>query len=88
VQVSGPGAAGDVWLIRYDPNSQSVKIKAGENKGQTVVARNAVRELKRLGAWRGAFKIYPIPAAEDEGLKTVVILQAPKGGRVLTLVKG
>jgi hypothetical protein len=87
VRVSGAGA-GDVWLVRYDPQPQSIKIKTGENKSQTVVVRNAVRELKRLGSWRGAAKVYPVPTAEDDGLKTVVIVQAPKGGRILGAVKG
>jgi len=88
VQVNGPGAPAEIWLVRYDPKDQTVKIKSGENKGKTVVVHNAVRELKRLGVWRGAPKTYPIPAAEDEGLKTLVLAQTPKGGRILALAKG
>ncbi len=80
-------ASGDVWLVRYDPKPTSVKIKSGENKGQTVTVRNAVRELKRLGSWRGAAKTYPIPKPEDDGLKTVVIVQAPRGGRILAAAR-
>jgi hypothetical protein len=88
VRVSGAGASADVWLVRYDPKDQTVKIRAGENKGQTVVIRNAVRELKRVGVWRGASKTYALPAAEDEGLKTLVIVQAPRGGPILATARG
>ncbi len=88
VRVSGPGQAGDVWLIRYNPAPQSVRVKSGEAKGQTVTVKNAVRELKKLGVWRGALKIYPLSKADDSSLKTVVIVQAPKGGRILAAARG
>lgn len=88
VQLGGPGAPAEVWLVRYDPKDQTVRIKSGENKGKTVVVHNAVRELKRLGVWHGKSKTYPIPAAEDEGLKTVVLVQIPKGGRILAMARG
>ena len=88
VRISGPGPAGEVWLIRYDPAPQTVKVKSGETKGQTVTARNAVRDLKKLGAWRGALKTYALPKPDDAGLKTVVLVQAPKGGRILAAARG
>jgi hypothetical protein len=90
VSVSGRDSGGrsDVWLIRYAPDPQTVKIKAGENKGQTVTVRNAVRELKRLGIWRGAAKTYSIEPADDKSLKTVVLVQAPHGGRILAAARG
>jgi hypothetical protein len=88
--VSGPVSdpRADVWLIRYDPQPQSVKIKAGENKGQTVTVRNAVRELKRLGPWNGSTKTYAIAPAKDKELKTLVIVQGAKGGRILGSARG
>jgi len=73
---------GEVWLIRYDPREQDVAVKAGDNRGQTIEHRNVVREVKRLGAWRGRPVAFRLPTAE-EGLKTVVIVQAGRGGRVL-----
>lgn len=88
VRISGPGAAGDVWLIRYDPAPQTVKVKSGEAKGQTVTVKNAVRDLKKLGAWRGALKTYALPKPDAAGLKTVVLVQAPKGGRILAAARG
>jgi hypothetical protein len=42
-----------------------------------------VRELKRLGPWRGKPVAFRLPAAADEGLKTVVLVQAGRGGRVI-----
>ena len=73
----------DVWLVRYDPREQSVQIKAGENRGQTVVERNVVRELVRLGAWRGRPKSYRLSDPSSDGLETVVIVQGVHGGRIL-----
>jgi hypothetical protein len=88
VRISGPGAAGDVWLIRYDPAPQTVKVKSGEAKGQTVTVKNAVRELKKLGLWQGVQKTYVVPKPEQAGFKTVVLVQTRRGGRILAAAKG
>lgn len=73
----------EVWLIRYDPRAVEVTPRAGDNRGETVIQRNVVREIRRLGPWRGRPQAYRIPPASDDGLKTVVVVQAPRGGRVL-----
>jgi hypothetical protein len=73
----------EVWLIRYDPREVEVAVKAGDNRGQTVTQKNVVREIRRLGSWRGRPQAYRLPAAADDGLKTVVVVQAPRGGRIL-----
>lgn len=80
-----PAAPSDVWLVRYDPKPHEVKVKAGDNRGKTVVATNVVKELVKLGQWRGHAKRFDLPDATAEGLKTVVIVQAPRGGPVLAL---
>lgn len=80
-----PPQSADVWLVRYDPKPHEVKIKAGDNKGKTLVVTNAVRQLVRLGQWRGRAKRFDLPEATSEGLKSVVLVQAPKGGPVLAL---
>lgn len=77
----------EVWLIRYDPRAVEVAVKAGDNRGETVVQKNVVREIRPLGSWRGKPQAYRIPAAADEGLKTAVVVQAPRGGRVLALAQ-
>ena len=73
----------EVWLIRYDPRTVEVAVKAGDNRGETITQKNVVRQIKRLGLWRGKPVAFRLPAAADEGLKTVVVVQAPKGGRIL-----
>jgi hypothetical protein len=50
--------ADDVWLVRYDPRVQTVVVKGGDNRGQTVTHRNVVRQLVRLGAWSGRRSVF------------------------------
>ena len=78
-----PKGGGEVWLVRYDPREQDVAVKSGDNKGQTIPHRNVVREVTRLGAWRGKPVAFRLPAASEEGLKTVVLVQAGHGGRII-----
>lgn len=73
----------EVWMVRYDPHEQDVAVKSGDNRGQTIVHKNVVREVKRLGAWRGKPTAYRLPEADEDGLKTVVLVQAGRGGRVI-----
>jgi hypothetical protein len=81
-----PGKGGaDVWLVRYDPQLQSVHVKRGDNRGKTIVERNVVQELVRLGSWTGRSKAYRLPKATATGLKTVIIVQATHGGRILAV---
>ena len=77
----------DAWLIRYDPKPHEVKVKAGDNRGKTLVVTNAVRELVKLGQWRGKAKRFGLPDASAEGLKTVVVVQGPHGGPVIALAR-
>ena len=78
-----PRGGGEVWLVRYDPRPREVQVKKGENKGQTLEQRNVVRQIVRLGAWRGRPTAYAVPEASEDGLQTLVIVQAAKGGRIL-----
>jgi hypothetical protein len=80
-RVSKGGA--EVWLIRYDPRSVEVTVKAGDNRGETVVQKNIVRQIQRLGVWRGNPRAFRLPAPTEDGLKTAVVVQGPRGGRVL-----
>ena len=90
VLVGAGGGAGEVWLVRYDPAERTVKVTAGENKGKTVVEENVVRELTRLGTWSGAAKRYRIPPLakpldpREPPLSSVIIVQAAKGGPILS----
>lgn len=82
-----PRGGAEVWLVRYDPRQQDVAIKSGDNRGQTVVQKNIVREMTKVGLWRGHATAFRLPEAAEEGLKTVVILQGPRGGRVLGVAR-
>ena len=83
-----PAGGADVWLVRYDPTVRQVIVKRGENRGQTIRERNVVRQLARLGTWQGRQKTYPLPdGPEAAGLKTAVLLQAAKGGRILAVLQ-
>jgi hypothetical protein len=84
---SPPSGGASVWLVRYEAGDQAVKVLAGDNRGQTVVEHNVVRELVRLGSWRGQSQSFRLPAPDDRDLKTVVIIQGLRSGRVLALVR-
>ena len=79
-----PRGGAEVWMIRFDPREQDVLVRKGDNKGQTVQHRNVVREIERLGVWRGRPTAYRLPRVEEEGLETVVVVQAANGGRIVT----
>ena len=80
---AAPARPADVWLVRYDPRTIEVPIKAGENGGRTLPHKNLVRELTRLGTWSGgAVRFAYAPATE--GLRSAVFLQDGRGGAVLS----
>lgn len=81
-----PGGA-EVWLVRYDPDDQAVIVKRGENRGQTVTQKNVVRQLVQLGTWRGRPKLFDVPASPSGDLKTVILVQAAKGGRIIGVLQ-
>jgi hypothetical protein len=81
------GAAGDIWLVRYDPRIVQVPIKRGENSGRTLPHRNVVRELVRLGRWDGRAITLPLPPASDAALRTAVLVQLPGGGPILAAAR-
>ena len=78
-----PHGGADIWLVRYDPKTQPVLVRKGENRGKTIVAHNVVRQLVRLGGWTGKAKVLHLPAADTDGLKTVILVQAAHGGPIL-----
>jgi hypothetical protein len=82
-----PRGGGEVWLVRYDPREQDIAIKRGDNRGQTLVHRNVVRELVKLGVWSGRPKLYRLPESKDDDLRTVIIVQGAKGGRVIGVLQ-
>lgn len=75
-----------VWMVRYDPRTLNVPIRAGENGGRTLPHRNIVRELTRVGSWNGAAASYALPARRDS-LKTAILVQDGKGGAIIGAAK-
>jgi hypothetical protein len=82
-----PAATADVWLVRYDPRLVRTPIGAGENTGKTLAQRNIVRELVRVGSWRGAAEALRLPAPTLPGLTDVVLIQLPNGGPILAAAR-
>ena len=78
-----PRGGAEVWLVRYDPREQEVAIKSGDNRGRTVVQKNVVREMSKLGLWRGRATAFRLPDPSEDGLATVLIVQGARGGRVI-----
>ena len=83
---SAPKGGADVWLVRFDPRTVAVAVRAGENDGRTIPHRNVVRQLVKLGRWTGAPATLPLPAPAP-GLVTAVLVQ-PTGGAILAAVRG
>jgi hypothetical protein len=78
---AGHGPA-TLWLVRYDPRTIAVPIRAGENGGRTIPHRNIVRQLVKLGQWNGRPGRFAIPAS-PAGLRSAVLLQAGTGGPII-----
>lgn len=82
----GAGAAqgaATVWLVRFDPRTIDVPIRAGENGGKTLPHRNVVRALELLGSWQGKSARFSLGQAPDGNLRTAILVQAGPGGPIL-----
>jgi hypothetical protein len=76
------GARSIVWLVRYDPRTRAVPVRAGENAGRTLPHRDIVRELVKLGSWTGPAASYPLPASREAGLASAILVQRGTGGPI------
>ena len=86
--VAGGGAppgGGELWLVRYDPRVQTVQPERGPNRGRQVHHRNVVREMVRLGWWSGRSRTYAVPPPQTPGLRSALIMQGVRDGRVLAV---
>jgi hypothetical protein len=81
------GKASTVWLVRYDPRSRNVPIRAGENSGRTLPHRGIVRELIKLGDWTGPSASYSLPQANERGLSSAILVQRGAGGPIIAARK-
>ena len=80
-----PKGGGEVWLVRYDPHDQAVAVKAGDNRGLSLVEHNVVKELTLLGRWTGRPGLYRLPPPTADGLATAILVQGAHGGRILAV---
>ena len=75
VAVNGPvSTPAEVWLVRFDLR-QLTEVRSGENKGKTLVSRNVVREVSRLGPWVGRPARFSLPRlrlGDNEGCAVLV----------------
>ena len=85
---TAPTAPADVWLVRYEPRPIEVPVARGENGGRTLPHANVVRELVRLGEWRGQTTGFRLPSTDRADLKTAVLVQTPEGGPILAAGRG
>lgn len=84
---STPVGGAEVWAVIYRPGPQMVEVEDGDNRGQTVRHINVVREIHRLGEWRGRPMLYALPEDRGEGEAVVVMVQAKGDRRILNAAK-
>jgi hypothetical protein len=76
-----------LWLIRYDRRHE-VAIGRGENEGRKLVYVNVVREVRRIGEWKGQAMQLTLPAdTVAEGGGAAILAQEEKAGRILAVGK-
>jgi len=87
---SGPAPQGgaEVVAVRYLPGVQTVVVRAGDNRGQSVSHINVVREIYSLGDWSGRPALYTLPEeatqAARRGEAVLVMLQSKVDRRIIS----
>jgi hypothetical protein len=84
---AAPAGGADVWLARYNPRVIEVAVRRGENAGRTLPHKDVVRDMIRLGGWRGQAETLAMPAGGESGLAEAVLVQASGAGPVLAAAK-
>lgn len=79
---AGTGGTATVWLAAYDPRSVKVAVGTGENGGRTLVHRNIVKKLVKLGNWTGMKAQFDIPQS-PAGTVQAVLVQRGAGGPII-----
>jgi hypothetical protein len=85
---AGGADTGDVYLARFLDRAET-EVKKGENHGKILVSRHIVRELRKLGGWRGTARKLRLPAdaladnPDGKAMGCAVLVQAPNHGRIL-----
>ncbi|WP_010188299.1 DUF1223 domain-containing protein [Sphingomonas sp. PAMC 26605] len=76
-----------VWVVRYDPRSNNVPIRAGENGGRTLPHRNIVRQLNAVRTWSGTAASFTLPPNPNPILRTAVLVQSGRGGAIVAATR-
>lgn len=76
-----------IWLVRYDPRSLPVPIRAGENGGRTIIHRNIVRSLKAIGQWSGNPVKLAISPGGDGNYRSAILVQSGPGGPIIAAAR-
>ncbi|KAH8680955.1 thioredoxin-like protein [Xylariales sp. PMI_506] len=80
----------DILFVTYGDGTEVVKITKGPNKGKKVSHKNVVREISKIGEWKGGDAFYQLPALPTElapGTAAAVIVQAPGSGPIIAVAK-
>ena len=64
----------NVLLVVFNPREQSIEIKRGENRGRTLAHWNLVKEIRKIGEWRGGNVRVSLQESLEDRLERVVIL--------------
>lgn len=77
----------DVLIVKYDPMQQEIKIGKGPNKGKKMINRNLVKEVMKIGEWKGGEAMISLPEMMGNRFERVAIVQAGSGGAILAALK-
>ena len=72
----------EILAVVYQPGLQTVEVRQGDNRGQAVRHVNVVRDVVRLGDWRGRPALFDLPVSA-EGQGVVILIQAKGDRRIL-----
>mgnify|MGYP003627992962 FL=1 len=79
----GARGAADIVLVRFLDRAETV-VKKGENHGKVLVSRHIVREVRKLGIWRGTQTAVDLPPdSTGAGMGCAVLVQAVNHGPIL-----
>jgi len=78
------GEAATVWAVAFD-DGHTTRVERGENRGRTLSYANVVREMRRVGEWRGQAARLALPMADlAPGRDAVAVLvQSDSRGVIL-----
>lgn len=79
-----PHGGAEVVAVVFKPGIQTVDVDRGDNQGVRVRHLNVVREVHRLGPWRGRPALYDLPRRKTSQDNVVVLVQAQNDRHILS----